>query len=37
MAHHDPPSVPGLRCRRHHVLLVVCGPSVEVGSARTLY
>jgi hypothetical protein len=37
MAHHGPPPVPGLRCRRCRVLLVVCGLSGEVGAARTLY
>jgi hypothetical protein len=36
MAHHGPPSVSGLRCRRRHVLLAVCGPSGEVRAARTL-
>jgi hypothetical protein len=36
MAYHDPPSVSGLRCRRRHVLLAVCGPSSKVRAARTL-
>jgi hypothetical protein len=31
-----PPSVPGVRCRRCRVLLVVCCPFGEVGAARTL-
>jgi hypothetical protein len=35
MAHHGPPSVSSLRCRRR-VLLAVCSPSGEVGAARTL-
>jgi hypothetical protein len=37
MAHLSPPSEPGLRCRCRRVLLAVCGPSSEVGVARTLY
>jgi hypothetical protein len=37
MAHRGlPPSVLGVRCRRRCVLLAVCGPSGEVGAARTL-
>jgi hypothetical protein len=36
MAYHGPPSASGLRCRRRHVLLAMCGPSGEVEAARTL-
>jgi hypothetical protein len=36
MAHHGPPSVSSLRCRRRRVLVAMCGPSGEVGAARTL-
>jgi hypothetical protein len=36
MAHHGPPSVSSLRCRCRRVLVAMCGPSDEVGAARTL-
>jgi hypothetical protein len=36
MAHHGPPFVSSLRCRRRRVLLAKCGPSSEVGADHTL-